>query len=103
MPGGRASGVNTVVSTPDDIFQRAERPARRKPCSRSDVYGAAHDEVTGAMNRVCDEAGAESDPFLSAAGRRILGGVGVEWQSAGYLGSNVVPSFFATGAFSRTT
>ena len=102
--------MKTAVSIPDDIFERAERLARRNQCSRSEVYAAAldeyvarhaHEEVTDALNRVCDEVGGESDDFLAAAGRRILDRV--EWSSAGYLSSNVVPSFFATGVFSSTT
>ena len=73
--------MKTAVSIPDDIFERAERLARRKQCSRSEMYAAAideyvtrhaDDEVTDAMNRVCDEVGTESDVFLAAAGRRIL-------------------------------
>ena len=73
--------MKTAVSIPDDIFERAERLARRKQCSRSEMYAAAideyvtrhaDDEVTDAVNRVCDEVGAESDVFLAAAGRRIL-------------------------------
>ena len=78
--------MKTAVSIPDDIFERAERLARRKRCSRSEVYAAAldeyvarhaHDEITDVMNRVCDEVGDESDAFLAAAGRRILDRV--EW------------------------
>ena len=78
---GYTPGMKTAVSIPDDIFERAERLARRKQCSRSEMYAAAideyvtrhaDDEVTDAMNRVCDEVGTESDVFLAAAGRRIL-------------------------------
>ena len=78
--------MKTAVSIPDDIFERAERLARRRRCSRSEVYAAAldeyvarhaHDEVTDAMNRVCEEVGGESDGFLVAASRRILDRV--EW------------------------
>ena len=37
-------------------------------------YVARHapDEVTEAMNRVCDQVGAEPDEFLAAAARRVL-------------------------------
>ena len=78
--------MKTAVSIPDDIFERAERLARRRQCSRSEVYAAAlheyvarhaHDEVTDAMNRVCDEVCGESDSFVAAASRRILDRV--EW------------------------
>ena len=30
------------------------------------------DEVTEAMNRVCDEVGDRPEPFVAAAGRRVL-------------------------------
>ena len=78
--------MKTAVSIPDDIFERAERLARRKHRSRSEVYAAAldeyvarhaHDEVTDTMNRVCDEVGDDNDAFLAAAGRRVLDRV--EW------------------------
>ena len=78
--------MKTAVSIPDDIFERAERLARREQRSRSDVYAAAlgeyvarhaHDEITDTMNRVCDEVGEYDDAFLSAAGRRVLDRV--EW------------------------
>ncbi len=83
---GYIAGMKTAVSIPDDIFERAERLASQKGRSRSQVYAAAldeylarhvHDEVTDAMNRVCDDVGGDSDPFLAAAGRRVLNRV--EW------------------------
>ena len=42
-------------------------------------YIARHapDHVTETMNRVCAEIGAEADPFVAAASRRIL--ERVEW------------------------
>ena len=73
--------MKTAVSIPQDIFERAERLARRtkKPRSRlfSDAlreYVARHgpDEVTEAMNRVCTEVGETRDPFVSAAAHRTL-------------------------------
>ncbi len=78
--------MKTAVSIPDDIFERAERLASQGRRSRSQVYAAAldeylarhaGDEVTDAMNRVCDEVGRNDDAFLSAAGRRVL--AGIEW------------------------
>jgi metal-responsive CopG/Arc/MetJ family transcriptional regulator len=78
--------MKTAISIPDDVFQGAERLARRTKKSRSQVfsdavreYVARHDpdEVTEAMNRVCDEVGNTSDPFVSAAARRLL--EQVEW------------------------
>ncbi|HEY6346362.1 MAG TPA: hypothetical protein VIY49_33145 [Bryobacteraceae bacterium] len=73
--------MKTAISVPDDVFQRAERLARRSRKTRSQLYGdalreylARHsaDEVTEAINRVCDQAGDEVDPFVDVAARRIL-------------------------------
>ena len=70
--------MKTAVSIPDEIFERAERLARRHRWSRSEVYAAAldeyvarhaPDEVTDTMNRVCEEARHQEDAFLAAAGR----------------------------------
>ena len=78
--------MKTAVSIPDDIFQKAERLARRMKKSRSELfskaladYVARHapDHVTEAMNQVCAEVGVETDAFTSAASRRIL--ERVEW------------------------
>ena len=83
---GYTPGMKTAVSIPDEIFERAERLARRHRRSRSEVYAAAldeyvarhaPDEVTDTMNRVCEEVGDENDAFLAAAGRRALDRV--EW------------------------
>jgi metal-responsive CopG/Arc/MetJ family transcriptional regulator len=73
--------MKTAVSIPDDVFESAERLARSTKKSRSQVfsdalrdYVAKHaaDDVTEAMNQVCDEVGASMDPFIAAAGRRTL-------------------------------
>ena len=78
--------MKTAVSIPDEIFERAERLARRGRRSRSEVYAAAldeyvarhaPDEITDTMNRVCEAVGVEEDAFLAAAGRRVLDNV--EW------------------------
>ena len=78
--------MKTAVSIPDDIFERAERLARRDRRSRSEVYAAAldeyvarhaPDEITETMNRVCEAVGGEEDAFLAAASRRVL--ENVEW------------------------
>ena len=78
--------MKTAVSIPDDIFERAERLARRERRSRSEVYAAAldeyvarhaDDEVADGMNRVCDAIGDDDDRFLATAGRRVLDRV--EW------------------------
>ena len=78
---GYTQGMKTVVSIPDEVFQGAERLARRAKKSRSRLYGdalkeylARHapDEITEAMNRACAEVGDTKDPFVSSAARRIL-------------------------------
>jgi metal-responsive CopG/Arc/MetJ family transcriptional regulator len=73
--------MKTAVSIPDDVFRGAERLARRTKKSRSQLYSEAvkeyvarhaTDEVTEALNRICDQTGDQSDPFLTLAARRIL-------------------------------
>ena len=65
---------------PDEVFEDAERMARRAQKSRSQLYSdalreylARHapNEVTEAMNRVCD-ALEPPDPFVREAARRVL-------------------------------
>lgn len=78
---GYTPGMKTAVSIPDDVFARAERLARRARRSRSELFSAAlseyvarhaPDEVTEAMNRVCEQVGHQQDAFVAAAGRRVL-------------------------------
>jgi metal-responsive CopG/Arc/MetJ family transcriptional regulator len=78
---GYTDGMKTAVSLPDDVFREAERQARRARKSRSQLYAEAlseylarhaPDEVTDAMNRVLDQVKQPTDPFVSAAARRIL-------------------------------
>ena len=74
--------MKTAVSIPDDVFEAADRLARRAKKSRSGLYSDAvkeyvfrhaPEEVTEAMNRTCDDLDTSSDPFVTAAARRILG------------------------------
>ena len=78
--------MKTAVSIPDDVFEKAERLARRMKKSRSELFSRALDEyvarhapdhVTEALNQVCAEIGSEPDPFNAAASRRTL--ERVEW------------------------
>jgi predicted transcriptional regulator len=73
--------MKTAVSVPDEVFAKVERLARRVGKSRSAVVSAAlreyvarhaPDEVTEAMDRVCEQAQGQHDPFLSEAARRVL-------------------------------
>jgi metal-responsive CopG/Arc/MetJ family transcriptional regulator len=58
--------MKTAVSIPDDVFEQAERLARKSRKSRSEIFSAAlreyvarhdPDEVTDALNRVCETLG----------------------------------------------
>ncbi len=73
--------MKTAVSLPDEVFQGADRLARRTRKSRSRLYcdalreylaRHAPEEVTDAMDRLCAEAGPTKDPFAPLAARRIL-------------------------------
>jgi antitoxin MazE6 len=78
--------MKVAVSVPDDVFQQAERLARRTVTSRSALYARAlaeyvarhaPDQVTDAMDQACEHLGLGVDEFTSAASRRIL--VRNEW------------------------
>ena len=78
--------MKTAVSIPDDVFDGAERLARRTKKSRSQLFSEAIKEyvarhapesVTDAMDRVCADLGKPSDEFVAAAAHRIL--VRSEW------------------------
>ncbi len=79
--------MKTAVSVPDDVFQDAERYAKRTRKSRSQLYAEAlsehltrhaPDEVTEGMNLVIDQLGdTGTDPFVTGAARRVL--TSVEW------------------------
>ncbi len=73
--------MKTAVSIPNDVFNSAERLAKRARKSRSQVYSdalreyvARHapDEITEAMNRVIDKVRPEPDPFVSGTARRAF-------------------------------
>lgn len=75
--------MKTAVSVPDDVFERAERLARREGRSRSEVYSAAlreyvarhlPDELTVSIDSALAELGegAESDAFVRSAAAASL-------------------------------
>jgi Arc/MetJ-type ribon-helix-helix transcriptional regulator len=73
--------MKTAVSIPDEVFEKVERLARRERKSRSEVFSAAlreyvarhaPDEVTEAINEVCDRVGKQEDGFVQTAARRAL-------------------------------
>lgn len=73
--------MKTAISIPDDVFESAERLARRTKRSRSRLFSdalkeylARHtpDKVTESMNVACAEIGGQEDSFISSAARRTL-------------------------------
>ena len=73
--------MKTAVSVPDDVFEGAERLARREGRSRSEVYSAAlreyvarhdADEIADALNDVVASIGEVMDPFVTEASKRML-------------------------------
>jgi len=73
--------MKIAVSVPDEVFEEAERLARRTKRSRSEVYSRAlaeyvarhnPDRVTEAMDRALAEIGEPAEPFPRAASRRVL-------------------------------
>lgn len=79
--------MKTAVSLPDDVFEGAERHARRTRKTRSQLYAEAlteylarhaPDEVTEGMNAVVERVGfAAAEPFVRRAAGRTLRNV--EW------------------------
>lgn len=78
---GYTFGMKTAISIPDEVFEGAERLARRTKKSRSRLFSDAlkeylerhaPEEVTEAMNQACAEAGDVPDAFVSTAARRTL-------------------------------
>ena len=73
--------MKTAVSIPDHVFEQAERLARRTGTSRSRLFSRAlqeyvgrhsPDDVTEAMDLVCEQLGEPVDPFVAEAARRTL-------------------------------
>lgn len=74
--------MKTAVSIPDEVFEEAERLARRLKRSRSAVYSQAlaeyvarhaPDRVTEAMDLTLEGIGEPADQFVRTAARRVLG------------------------------
>jgi metal-responsive CopG/Arc/MetJ family transcriptional regulator len=73
--------MKTAVSIPDDVFEKAERLARRAKRSRSDVFSAAlreyvarhgPDEITDAIDEAIDGIGEPTNEFAALASHRVL-------------------------------
>jgi metal-responsive CopG/Arc/MetJ family transcriptional regulator len=67
--------MKTAISIPDDVFEQAERFARRKKISRSALFTAAvkeyvqaqlNKDVTQRLNEVYAEEDSSLDPVLAA-------------------------------------
>ncbi len=73
--------MKTAVSIPNELFDIAERLARRTRKSRSRLFSDAlreyvarrsPDRITEAMDQALTEIGESKDPFVAAASRRRL-------------------------------
>lgn len=79
---GYTQGMKTAVSIPDDVFERAERTAKRLKKSRSELYADALAEylarrepaaVTAAIDEALGDLDQASDAaFATAAARTTL-------------------------------
>ena len=73
--------MKTAISLPEKVFREAERFARRVRKSRSRLYAEAiaeylarhaPNDITEALNQVCDRLGVAEDQFRTKAVRTIL-------------------------------
>lgn len=73
--------MKTAVSIPNELFEVAERLARRTRKSRSRLFSDAlreyvarrsPDKITESMDHALAEIGEEKDPFIALASRRRL-------------------------------
>ncbi len=73
--------MKTAISLPDDLFERADRFARRVGKSRSEVFQdalreylarRAPENLTEAINRAVAAAGKGAEELVSAASRQVL-------------------------------
>lgn len=74
--------MKTAVSIPDAIFRAADKLAKRKRWSRSELYARAIDAfvraeddaaVTAQLNKVYTNESSRLDPGLAALSLRVLG------------------------------
>ena len=80
------AGMKTAISIPDDVFEQADALARELKQSRSQLYARAvreyvarhsADNVTAALNAVCDQVADEDSAFVAEAARQA--GERIEW------------------------
>ena len=83
---GYTTGMKTAISLPNDLFEKAERLAKRARKSRSQLYCEAlreyvarhsPDEVTESLDRVIEENGQPEERFVTLASAQAL--ARVEW------------------------
>jgi len=81
VPTRYTFGMKTAVSIPNELFDVAERLARRTRKSRSRLFSDAlreyvarrsPDKITEAMDEAVAEIGESNDPFVAAVSRRRL-------------------------------
>jgi hypothetical protein len=77
--------MKTAISIPDDVFRRAERLAKRRKLSRSELYTAAlvrmleaepKEDVTRAYDSAFDDD--QRDPLVDFTTRSLLSRI--EWD-----------------------
>jgi metal-responsive CopG/Arc/MetJ family transcriptional regulator len=73
--------MKTAISLPERVFKEAERFARKQKKSRSQLYAEAiaeylarhaPNDITEAMNTVCDHLDYSTDIFRNAAAKKVL-------------------------------
>ena len=83
---GYTAGMKTAISLPKDVFDKAERLAKRARKSRSQLYCEAireyiarhsPDEITEALDLMIEENGQPQDGFVKLASARTL--ARVDW------------------------
>jgi len=83
---GYTIGMKTAISIPDEIFEEAERLAKRMKKSRSELYRRAlveyiarhaENHVTELMDKAVCEIGDTSEGFIGEASNRLM--IEVEW------------------------
>jgi predicted transcriptional regulator len=83
---GHTTSMKTAISIPKDVFDKAERLAKRARKSRSQLYCEAireyvarhsPDEITEALDLAIEENGQPEDGFIKLASGRTL--ARVEW------------------------
>lgn len=80
--------MKTAISIPDEIFEEAEKAAKRLGLSRSELFTRAikaflsersERSITSSYNAGFDDASSSQNAFQREASRRAL--LGVEWDS----------------------